>query len=680
MKKRIAKRLCIIIFTTTLVTMILNYYLQIKTVRLNMERNANLEIDQMEDAIAQSQTTWNERDQWNQRDVIYRTKSVAFLISQNPQIVFDAQQLQEMMNIFQIEELNLFDAKGQLYASSNPDQIGSTLYTNSHFSYFLPMLDDVTLSMVEPTAFDKDRHKRIRYSAVWDTKQENIIQVGIDVQQNQQWTEQNDLSYIFALSTPTANGMQFAVQKDTGEIVGATNHALVGLSCEEAGLQWIMEKPPEGGFSITILGESQYCVVRESGDLLLGVAVSNAALYSEIEKTVWTVTIYLLLSALVMIVAILQATDRYIIRSIDTIVEKLVQITQGDLDTKVDVNIFPEFEKLSFHINQMVESLLHNTTKISKIFDVLHIPIGVYEYNRHMKRVLATDKVRELLLLSEEDFADMLSDQARFEKYIQEIQQKNDALQKNAIRISGHIERYVKIQSFSDGHNTIGIIADVSEEIMERKQLEHDRDYDILTGLLNRRGFYSHMDVLFETKNQLLTSALILMDMNGLKGINDTYGHVYGDAAIQAAAQILNRCSAEQKIISRLGGDEFALFLYGYEKEMLEHYIKEIQEEMMQTSIPLPNGTTHPIRLAGGYLFYPDYTVGYTTLLRLADIAMYRAKKQKKSEFMSYRPIDDIFFLEHQKNAKDTDHKIDTTIESESEKQENPPIQKEGDA
>ena len=99
MKKRIAKRLCIIIFTTTLVTMILNYYLQIKTVRLNMERNANLEIDQMEDAIAQSQTTWNERDQWNQRDVIYRTKSVAFLISQNPQIVFDAQQLQEMMNI-----------------------------------------------------------------------------------------------------------------------------------------------------------------------------------------------------------------------------------------------------------------------------------------------------------------------------------------------------------------------------------------------------------------------------------------------------------------------------------------------------------------------------------------------------------------------------------------------------
>ena len=70
---------------------------------------------------------------------------------------------------------------------------------------------------------------------------------------------------------------------------------------------------------------------------------------------------------------------------------------------------------------------------------------------------------------------------------------------------------------------------------------------------------------------------------------------------------------------------------------------------MMQTSIPLPNGTTHPIRLAGGYLFYPDYTVGYTTLLRLADIAMYRAKKQKKSEFMSYRPIDDIFFLEHQK-------------------------------
>lgn len=653
MKKRITKRLSIIIFTITLVTMILNYYLQIKTVRLNMERNANIEIDHMVDVIAQSENTRKELEQLNESDAIYRTKSIAFLISQNPQIIFDLQQLQEMMNIFQIDELNIFDASGNLYASSHPEHIGSTLYSNSHFAYFLPMLEDFSLSMVEPTSFDQTRHKRIRYSAVWDANQENIIQVGIDIEQNSQWTEQNDLNHIFALSTPTANSMQFAIQKEKGEIVGATKSQLVGLSCEEAGLQWIMDKPPKEGFSITILGESQYCVVRESGDLLLGVAISNDSLYNEIEKTVWTVTIYLLISALIMIIAILHATDHYIIRSIDTMIEKLVQITQGDLDTKVNINIFPEFEKLSFHINQMVESLLNSTSKLSKIFDMLHMPIGVYEYNQHMKRVLATDKVKKLLLLSDQDFAEMLSDQTRFEMHINEIQKKNDILQKNVFRIPGNIERYVKMQSFSDGHNTIGIIADVSEEIMERKQLEHDRDYDILTGLLNRRGFYSHMDVLFETKNQLLTSALVLMDMNGLKRINDTYGHIYGDAAIQAAAQILSRCSAEQKIISRLGGDEFALFLYGYEKEMLEHYIKEIQEEMMQTSISLPNGTTYPIRLAGGYLFYPDYTVGYTTLLRLADIAMYRAKKQKKSEFMSYRPLDDIFFLENKKTDQD---------------------------
>lgn len=652
MKKRIAKRLSIIIFTITLVTMILNYYLQIKTVRLNMERNASIEIDRMEDVIAQSENTWEELEQTEETDAIERAQSVSFVFSQNPAILSDSQQLQELLDVFQIDECNIFDASGYLYVSSHPELVGSTL-ASSQFSYFLPMLEDFSLSMVKPVSIDVSKSENMRYCAIWDKQKENIIQIGLDVKQTYLEKEQNTLDYIFALSTPAVGSMQFAIQKDTGVFIGATESQLVGLSCEDTGLQWILDNPPQEGFSITILGESQYCVVRESGDLLLGVAVSNEFLYNEIEKTVWTVTLYLLFAALIMIVAILHATDRYIIRSIDTMIEKLVQITQGDLDTKVNINIFPEFEKLSFHINQMVESLLHSTSKLSKIFDMLHMPIGVYEYNQHMKRVLATDKVKELLLLSDQEFGEMLSDQEIFEKHIQDIQKNKEGLQKNVFRITGNIERYVKIQSFSDGHNTIGIIADISEEIMERKQLEHDRDYDILTGLLNRRGFYSHMDVLFEAKNQLFTSALVLMDMNGLKRINDTYGHMYGDAAIQAAAQILNRCSAEQKLISRLGGDEFALFLYGYEKEMLEQYIKEIQDEMMRTTISLPNGTTHPIRLAGGYLFYPDYTVGYTTLLRLADIAMYRAKKQKKSEFMSYRPLDDVFFLEDEHTQQD---------------------------
>lgn len=652
MKKRIAKRLSIIIFTITLVTMILNYYLQIKTVRLNMERNASIEIDRMEDVIAQSENTWEELEQTEETDAIERAQSVSFVFSQNPAILSDSQQLQELLDVFQIDECNIFDASGYLYVSSHPELVGSTL-ASSQFSYFLPMLEDFSLSMVKPVSIDVSKSENMRYCAIWDKQKENIIQIGLDVKQTYLEKEQNTLDYIFALSTPAVGSMQFAIQKDTGVFIGATESQLVGLSCEDTGLQWILDNPPQEGFSITILEESQYCVVRESGDLLLGVAVSNEFLYNEIEKTVWTVTLYLLFAALIMIVAILHATDRYIIRSIDTMIEKLVQITQGDLDTKVNINIFPEFEKLSFHINQMVESLLHSTSKLSKIFDMLHMPIGVYEYNQHMKRVLATDKVKELLLLSDQEFGEMLSDQEIFEKHIQDIQKNKEGLQKNVFRITGNIERYVKIQSFSDGHNTIGIIADISEEIMERKQLEHDRDYDILTGLLNRRGFYSHMDVLFEAKNQLFTSALVLMDMNGLKRINDTYGHMYGDAAIQAAAQILNRCSAEQKLISRLGGDEFALFLYGYEKEMLEQYIKEIQDEMMRTTISLPNGTTHPIRLAGGYLFYPDYTVGYTTLLRLADIAMYRAKKQKKSEFMSYRPLDDVFFLEDEHTQQD---------------------------
>ena len=99
------------------------------------------------------------------------------------------------------------------------------------------------------------------------------------------------------------------------------------------------------------------------------------------------VAVYLIGLSLLMITFISKDIDRYILEGISSIHNNLVKITKGNLDTRVEVDSTPEFRELSFQINKMVESLLDTTNKISKILEMVRVPIGVYEYNRDMKRV-----------------------------------------------------------------------------------------------------------------------------------------------------------------------------------------------------------------------------------------------------------------------------------------------------
>ncbi len=70
----------------------------------------------------------------------------------------------------------------------------------------------------------------------------------------------------------------------------------------------------------------------------------------------------------------------------------------------------------------------------------------------------------------------------------------------------------------------LGIAEDVTEEMVEKQKIEYERDYDLLTNLLNRRAFHSRMTQLFQNRSRMKVAALIMMDLDNLKYINDTFG------------------------------------------------------------------------------------------------------------------------------------------------------------
>ena len=113
-----------------------------------------------------------------------------------------------------------------------------------------------------------------------------------------------------------------------------------------------------------------------------------------------------------------------------------------------------------------------------------------------------------------------------------------------------------------------GVIENVTNTIVEKNVIEYERDHDALTGLLNRRAFIRIMNSLFENEiNKIKIAALLMLDLDNLKYINDNYGHEIGDNYISKAAETFVNSTPENTIISRISGDEFFVFFYGYDDD-----------------------------------------------------------------------------------------------------------------
>lgn len=101
--------------------------------------------------------------------------------------------------------------------------------------------------------------------------------------------------------------------------------------------------------------------------------------------------------------------------------------------------------------------------------------------------------------------------------------------------------------------------------VAERSRIEHECDYDALTGLYSRQAFFRVCGELFEKPDTLRHAALMMTDLDNLKTINDTYGHDWGDVYLRQTARSLQQGSPSGAVVARLSGDEFLLLFYGYE-------------------------------------------------------------------------------------------------------------------
>ena len=181
--------------------------------------------------------------------------------------------------------------------------------------------------------------------------------------------------------------------------------------------------------------------------------------------------------------------------------------------------------------------------------------------------------------------------------------------------------------SFSLAHNETSRVRKKIDE------LDLIASTDELTGVYNRRGFYSFGETTLKfAKAMGQTGMIIYCDMDGLKKINDEYGHEAGDKAIIAESIILKSNFRSNDIIARIGGDEFAIISPGLTKEALRHIKNQIAEDCRIWSGG--NELGFSISMSMGAVAYPSNKIGYkiTPLLSEADSLMYMEKRSKRAK------------------------------------------------
>lgn len=192
--------------------------------------------------------------------------------------------------------------------------------------------------------------------------------------------------------------------------------------------------------------------------------------------------------------------------------------------------------------------------------------------------------------------------------------------------------RYINVAVREEEGSLVGLAEDVTALMTERKRIEHDRDYDLLTGLLNRRAFYGKVERLFrEDRRSGRCGAVVMLDLDHLKEINDRYGHEWGDQYLRSAAWGFATALPKQSVLARLSGDEFAALIHGCESEQeVERALEEFSEQSRSNTITVSDGSERRVSVSGGTAIYPREGNDFYELMKYADFALYQVKREGK--------------------------------------------------
>jgi len=275
--------------------------------------------------------------------------------------------------------------------------------------------------------------------------------------------------------------------------------------------------------------------------------------------------------------------------------------------------------------------------------------IGIWDWNMITNEKFFSDKCYEIFGLNRADkkeVADLWLDRVHSDDVETALCIMNEHLEKRTnyyegeYRIKTEQENYKWIYSVGKAlwdfegkpYRMAGTYQDITQKKEYEEKIKNYAYFDLLTGLPNRLSFLDKFNSIANENDHV---ALIFMDLDNFKFINDSYGHSFGDLLLKQVGKRLAEVKGYNYVVSRFGGDEYAILLLDVSSNgKIEQYCKLLIDNINQ-SYEIDEIQLH-VSVSIGISKYPDHGNCFEELLKHADIAMYKAKELGKNTYAFY--------------------------------------------
>jgi len=193
-------------------------------------------------------------------------------------------------------------------------------------------------------------------------------------------------------------------------------------------------------------------------------------------------------------------------------------------------------------------------------------------------------------------------------------------------------------EAYCEDHlRPLSVVAQQAAVVIRAAQLNDEMRQlavtDPLTGLYNRRYFVEKLDEESRRAQRYGEPlALMMVDCDRLKRINDVHGHLSGDRALQALADVMKITLRETDVLARLGGDEFAVLLVSADEARANEVTERLRRTVQSLRLISDEGGSIDLTVSVGIALFPEAGTEVETLLREADMALYRAKDEGRDK------------------------------------------------
>lgn len=578
----------------------------------------------IEQILNENQKDLNKQKKEYRQTCIDNAQAVAYSLQENPDALYNIDELKKIAQYVEVDEIHIFNKQGVIISGTHPEYYGYSFDSGKQLSFFKPLLSNQNLQLTQKIMENTASHIKMQYSALWSENKEFIVQVGMNHENASKSTKKNQLSYLFKLFRVNNEAQYYAINSKNHKIVGTTHHH-IGDVASSVGLKDTQIKEAKNGFFTEIDGQLSYCVSKKIKNNYIYCIIPVRVLFKEVPKNCLEMIVCLIIISILFRLLIIKYIRVYVIDSINQINHQLSKISKGQLDDEVSINNSLEFQKLSHYINEMKQSLLVNNKKMDYILTQTNQLIGFYEYNQKLNTLYLSDGFKEIFSLNSQQCTQFKEDINDFIDFLNKI---NTHQVEKDIYYLPQMKRYIQINDRKDQDITLGVMIDITTSYIKRKKIEIERDVDELTQIYNRNGLKIKINKLLEDKN-IAQYALIFIDLDGLKQVNDVYGHYCGDLYLKQMTNVLKTISGEKCLVGRLGGDEFIAFFHHYDSmEKLNNDINQLNEIRDQIVLLADD---HSVNLAFSYgVCYGTESTDLQRMIEIADYKMYENKRKRK--------------------------------------------------